>query len=103
MTDKFITPGIMPTPYESELLVILIEECAEVIQRATKVLRFGIDEIQPGQEFDNTQRLSHETGDLFAIIQKCIDAGLIDHDIVDNQISLKIAKLTKFMQQEAPE
>jgi hypothetical protein len=29
------------------------EEAVEVAQRATKVLRFGIDEVQPGQSLTN--------------------------------------------------
>jgi len=49
MTDKFITPCELPTEYEREVLTILMEECAEVIQRASKALRFGLDEVQPEQ------------------------------------------------------
>lgn len=50
------------------LLLHLIEECAEVQQRATKALRFGLDEVQPGQDLNNLQRLSGELNDLFAVV-----------------------------------
>ena len=98
--DKFVTPGQMPTAFEAELLTILIEECAEVQQRATKILRFGVDEIQPGQPHDNTQRLSVEVGDLLAVIDECINVDLIDASVVIEQKPIKIKKLAKFMQQE---
>ena len=98
--DKFVTPGRMPNAFEAELLTILIEECAEVQQRATKVLRFGVDEIQPEQPHDNTQRLSVEVGDLLAVVDECMNVNLIDEIVVSEQVPIKIQKLAKFMQQE---
>jgi flagellar biosynthesis/type III secretory pathway chaperone len=100
--DKFVTPGVMPTAYESELLIILMEECAEVQQRASKALRFGLDEIQDGQAYDNVQRLSFEVGDLIAVITSCNELNLINDDIVRDQHSTKLAKLEKYMQQDQP-
>jgi hypothetical protein len=100
--DKFVTPGVMPTQYEAELLIILMEECAEVQQRASKALRFGLDEIQVGQAHDNVQRLSVEVGDLVAVITLCKTLGLINDDIVRDQHSIKIAKLKQYMQQDHP-
>jgi hypothetical protein len=99
---KFISPGTMPTAYEAELLIILIEECAEVAQRATKMLRFGIDEIQPDQPFDNAERLSDEVGDLECMILKCVDHGLISGKRKHDAHRKKWDKLAKFMQQDAP-
>lgn len=51
------------------LLTILAEECAEVAQRATKALRFGLEEIQPGSPFDNSTRITHEYADLLAVVK----------------------------------
>lgn len=48
------------------LLNVLIEECAEVIQRATKAKRFGLWEIQPEQRLTNQERLVYELNDLVA-------------------------------------
>ncbi len=48
------------------LLTILAEECAEVIQRISKTLRFGTCEVQPGQSDDNTTRMVNEVIDLLA-------------------------------------
>lgn len=49
-------------------LVQLQEECAEVSQRAAKALRFGMYEIQPGQEKSNLERLEDEAIDLLTML-----------------------------------
>jgi NTP pyrophosphatase (non-canonical NTP hydrolase) len=49
---------------EQHLLVILAEECAEVAHRASKAIRFGMDEVQPGQKATNRERLEEELADL---------------------------------------
>ena len=51
------------------MLTILAEECAEVAQRVSKGLRFGLAEIQPGQELTNAQRIMEEMNDLVATYQ----------------------------------
>lgn len=51
---------------QEHLLIILAEECAEVAQRASKALRFGLNEIEPGQLLTNHQRLCEEMSDLWA-------------------------------------
>jgi NTP pyrophosphatase (non-canonical NTP hydrolase) len=103
MTTKFTSYGKMPTEYESELYTILVEECAEVQQRVTKAMRFGLDEVEPGQELDNVARLSEEVGDLLAVIEMCDAQKIIDIDRVTAQRPKKLAKLAKYMQHEAPE
>ena len=45
---------------EEHLLTILAEECAEVAQRCSKALRFGLDEIQEGQSLTNAERITQE-------------------------------------------
>jgi hypothetical protein len=59
------------------LLTLLIEECAEVQQRATKALRFGLGEIQPGQPLDNEARLAAEVVDLLTILRMLRDRGVL--------------------------
>lgn len=49
------------------LLTTFAEEAVEVAQRATKALRFGIHEIQPGQFKTNAERLKGEFLDLLAV------------------------------------
>jgi NTP pyrophosphatase (non-canonical NTP hydrolase) len=51
-----------------ELLVLLIEECGEVIQAATKCLRFGWD-VDHGVGYGRpSDKLAEECGDLQAVI-----------------------------------
>jgi NTP pyrophosphatase (non-canonical NTP hydrolase) len=51
-----------------ELLVLLIEECGEVIQAATKCLRFGFDVDQMVGYGNNRTVLSKEVGDLLGVV-----------------------------------
>src|SRR5215211_1747580 len=56
-----------PMLTRDELLVLLIEECGEVIQAATKCLRFGYDRDQPGYGV-NHEVLAKELGDLTGVM-----------------------------------
>lgn len=50
-----------------ELLVLLIEECGEVVQAATKCLRFGYD-VDHGTGYGNNRdQLAKELGELTAV------------------------------------
>lgn len=53
---------------EQHLLLILAEECAEVAQRATKAIRFGLDQKHPVEHWNNRQQLERELGDLMAMV-----------------------------------
>lgn len=58
-------------------LVLLMEECAEAAQRASKQMRFGRDEVQPGQIEANHERLRFEILDVFACVDFLVDSGQI--------------------------
>ncbi len=96
--EKFISPCDLPDVYQYEILEILIEECAEVIQRAIKMMRFGVKEIQPGQQKTNAARLSDEIGDLQMMIELASSAGLVDAQIIAKAKTEKLKKLEKYMQ-----
>lgn len=55
----------------TEILTILQEEAAEVIQIASKIHRFG-------HHPDNMKRLAQELGDLQCMIDLCIKYQLVD-------------------------
>ena len=71
MTKK----GIL-TEHQEECLNILQEECAEVIQAASKIKRFGIFNRKDGADLNNIENLEMELGDVLAMIDLCIEAGL---------------------------
>jgi NTP pyrophosphatase (non-canonical NTP hydrolase) len=55
----------------TEILTILQEEAAEVIQIVSKIHRFG-------HSPDNIKRLEQELGDLQCMIDLCIEHQLVD-------------------------
>jgi NTP pyrophosphatase (non-canonical NTP hydrolase) len=80
------------------LLTILAEECAEVAQRVSKALRFGLAEVQPGQEYTNAERIEFELTDLIAAAEMLIEDRVIaDPDQNDILISEKKRKVEKFL------
>lgn len=78
------------------LLVILMEECNEVAHRASKALRFGLEEIQPGDEKTNAQRISDELNDLVGVAVMLRNEGTID-SVDPTAIAFKTAKVEKFL------
>lgn len=100
MADRFISPEPLPTPYEDELLKITIEECTEVIQRATKMQRFGVKEIEPGQPWTNGQRLGMEIGNLFEMIDHLVANKMVTWMEIAEGRKIKELKLAKYMQHQ---
>jgi NTP pyrophosphatase (non-canonical NTP hydrolase) len=75
---------------ENEIMNILSEECAEVIQSISKCNRFGMDNLKPGKPKTNRQHLEDELGDVLAMIDI-----MLEYDIIDSN-KLEEAKLNKF-------
>jgi len=78
-----------------EALIILQEECAEVIQAASKIYRFGIDnEHKSGR----TQRanLEMEIGDMLALVDILVERGVVDLNNITTAIANKKEKLKKW-------
>ena len=76
-----------------ELLVILQEECAEVIQAASKCRRFGIDNMYTKGSGTQRENLTKELGDLLCMIELCIDRGIVEKADVDAAVLNKQEKL----------
>lgn len=78
---------------DDNLFLHLAEECAEVSQRVSKILRFGLEEVQGGQPLSNKERLSLEVIDLLAVLKLLDENGLVNvygrsdyQDIVQNKL-----------------
>jgi len=87
---------------EKYLLVKIQEECAEVSQRVAKAIRFGLKNIQNGQDKNNLERLKEEILDLFAalvIFEDEVDIKLLDLDFenFDELIDNRIERIEKYM------
>ena len=71
-----------------EMLVITMEECGELIQACSKMLRFGEDQ-------DYTQ-LQEEIGDVMCMIEILRDGGLVNDKQIADRIKVKKEKLMKW-------
>lgn len=81
------------------LLLSIAEECEEVAQRIHKLIKFGSEEKQPGQDKTNDERLWEEIIDLDAVIGMCIEEGYISEpDQVKSAVMVeaKKAKVNKY-------
>jgi NTP pyrophosphatase (non-canonical NTP hydrolase) len=56
------------SPAEAERLACLIEECGEVIQAATKILRHGYESVNPRTNESNRDALMREVGDMLFVL-----------------------------------
>lgn len=83
---------------EQILLTILAEECVETAQRATKAIRFGMQEIQRDQPLNNSQRIIYEFNDILAIMEMLKKEGYFVGDIIDSEaIIKKEEKIEKYL------
>lgn len=86
------------------LLTLLAEECTEVGQRASKAVRFGLDEIQKGQELTNRERLHQELVDIITVVQYLNYEYNFDFDF-DNidwkVVGVKKERIDKYMKYSA--
>lgn len=95
---KYRPTGKPVTAYERELLTILMEESAGVIQAASKVLRFGKADHPPECEYSNTTLLAHELGELGYVYKLLVDCCLIHPAQVATGRDRKRERLAHYMQ-----
>ena len=81
---------------EKEVMDILQEECAEVIQAVSKINRFGADNIKPGKPKTNREHLEEELGDMLAMIDIMMELSVISLDNLEIAKKAKIEKLKKW-------
>lgn len=77
-----------------EALLILQEECSEVIQATSKCFRFGIDGVYKDES--NRDRLEQELGDVLAMIDILINQGEVSADRLNEAKRRKFTKLTQW-------
>jgi hypothetical protein len=89
---------------QEHLFTIVGEEGGEVAQRASKVVRFGLTEVQPGQEpgkeKDNRARLLGEVADLCGAIELALPGTSMDELVaaLRPDIDAKKVKIEKFLE-----
>lgn len=87
------------TPAEVERLAIMIEECGEVVQACTKILRHGYEDYNPDKKPDeresNRFALARELGDVSAIAQLMASHGDFSPSMVAVHHTRKNDKLAR--------
>lgn len=73
---------------KDELMTITMEECGEVIQACSKVMRF------PGEQ--SSEMLKKELGDLYCMIEICIEKKLLTYSELIDGSKAKREKLKKW-------
>ena len=66
-----------------------MEECAEVIQACSKIIRFG-------DTYENLDRLQKELGDLYCMMDLLQKEDMVSWTEIDNASEAKIEKLRIF-------
>lgn len=84
------------TTAQEERLTLLIEECAEVIQAASKIKRFGYFSNYNGG-ITNLQSLQDELGDLRLITTVMIEKGDVSQHALECRESNKRLKINKYL------
>lgn len=79
------------------LLTIVGEECAEVHQRCSKALRFGIAEVQQDQALDNGERIFQEFNDLVAAMELLFECDITDI-ISLHEVDAKKSKIMNYLE-----
>lgn len=83
-------------PRTKEVMDILQEECAEVIQAVSKISRFGIDNYKPGKPKTNREHLEEELGDMLAMIDILKEMNVVSWGNMEVAKRAKIDKLKKW-------
>lgn len=85
-----------PAPNIPEVLAILQEEAAEVIQAVSKVQRFGLLAHHPERTKTNKEELEEELGDLLAMIEILTKTGYLDQANIALATQAKADKLKQY-------
>lgn len=83
---------------EEMLFTLVAEESGELTQRATKIIRFGVDHEYNGKT--NNIRFFEEFIDLCAVIEILIEEGYLDDEKIDEDLLLSKRKerIEKYLQ-----
>jgi len=81
---------------EKEVMDILQEECAEVIQAVSKISRFGLDNLKPGKPKTNRDHVEEELGELYAMIEILQELNVVSWTNIEKAAEAKREKLKQW-------
>ena len=74
--------------YNTELLMIIMEECGELIEACSKAIRC--------EDYEDNERMIEEMGDVYFMLSLIMERGLVKSEDIQNRIDVKIKKLKKY-------
>jgi len=77
-------------------LIKVIEECAEVQEACSKILRFGMYSTNPSTQESNLDKLRSELGDLTVAVQLLEENMGLELETSDYGLGLKLDRFLKF-------
>ncbi len=86
---------------KEHLLIILAEECSEVIKNVSKALRFGLDDKEPNQDYTNSERITEELHDIIAVIEMLRDEECLKRERTGKVLAafkLKQEKVERYLE-----
>tara|TARA_B100000497_G_C7560455_1_gene338169 strand:+ start:407 stop:688 length:282 start_codon:yes stop_codon:yes gene_type:complete len=88
MKDKKLKSINNKLDYETELLVITMEECGEMIEACSKAIRC--------EDYKNNERLIEEVGDVLCMIELMKNRGMLSSRDLNNRVQIKKLKLMQW-------
>ena len=74
--------------YNTELLMITMEECGELVEACSKAIRC--------EDYVDNERMIEEMGDVYFMLSLIMERGLVKSEDIQNRIDVKIKKLKKY-------
>lgn len=86
---------VQEVPVSKELLVVTMEECAELTQVCSKLYRFGSKEYGDFSEKMSAQ-IKEEAGDVYCMLQLLVEHGYVTQEEMEDRAEVKREKLKKW-------
>ena len=74
--------------YNTELMLITMEECGELIEACSKTIRC--------EDYKDHPKMIEEVGDVLLLIEMIIGRGLVKQEDIDARKKVKVEKLKKW-------
>tara|TARA_B100001996_G_scaffold73391_1_gene54056 strand:- start:118 stop:381 length:264 start_codon:yes stop_codon:yes gene_type:complete len=74
--------------YNTELMLITMEECGELIEACSKTIRC--------EDYVDDEKMIEEVGDVLLMIDLIVDRGLVKKEDIDARKKVKLKKLKKW-------
>ncbi len=75
------------------ILIKLNEEATEIAKDVDKALIFGLDDVEPNQEFTNKQKIENEIADLLGVVEMLTEKGFLNKDEIFNHSKINAKKV----------